>query len=128
MNRITRIREGFISLNKQVDNLYQSLLKLSADLVGESMEARKISEGPANVGIFGAILDWQENLSRRIERVHNQVDILRSEISLQTVEYDKPSSPDISDAEIEYALAMGQRGATSLQTTTATVPGVVSNA
>lgn len=126
MNRITRIREGFISLNKQVDNLYQSLLKLSADLVGESMEGRKISEGPGNAGIFGAILDWQENLSRRIERVHNQVDILRSEISLQTVEYDKPSSPDKDplDSDIEYALRM----TTQPQTTTATAPGVVSNA
>lgn len=96
MNRITRIREGFISLNIQVDNLYSVFLKFSADLVGEEMVGEPVKETNYEAGIFGAILNWQTNLSHRLERIHRQLEVMRNQITLQKVAQDKPE-PQVHD-------------------------------
>ena len=111
MNRITQIREGFISLNRQVDNLYSVFLKFSADLVGEKMHGEPIEETTYNAGIFGAILNWQTNLSHRIERIHKHLEHMQGQIRLQTVDLDKPQNPDdnfATDSDIEQVLKLDQ--------------------
>lgn len=107
MNKVTRIREGFISLNQQVDNLYAAFLRFSANLVGEKMVGDPAEDTNSGAGVFGAILNWQANLSRRIERVHRHLEAMQDQITLQTVDQDKPMNPEantISDADIELAL------------------------
>lgn len=111
MNKITRIREGFISLNRQVDNLYSVFLKFSADLVGEKMVGDTVKDVNSEAGIFGAILNWQTNLSHRIERVHRHLELMQDQITLQSVDHDKPMNQEVntvSDSDIEYALELGQ--------------------
>lgn len=111
MNRITRIREGFISLNRQVDNLYSIFLKFSANLVGEKMVGETVADTTYEAGIFGAILNWQINLSHRIERVHRHLELMQDQITLQSIDKDKPMNQEVntvSDAEIEHALKLGQ--------------------
>ena len=107
MNRITQIREGFISLNRQVDNLYSVFLKFSADLVGEKMTGDTVKDTDYNAGIFGAILNWQTNLSHRIERVHRQLEFMQDQISLQTVDLDKPMNPvhEVHDKDLDISTA-----------------------
>ena len=107
MNKVTRIREGFISLNQQIDNLYAAFLRFSANLVGDKMVGDPAEDTNSGAGVFGAILNGQANLSRRIERVHRHLEAMQDQITLQLVEYDKPTSPELDtalDSAIEYML------------------------
>jgi hypothetical protein len=93
MNKITQIREGFLSINRSVEETIKRVMTLHANLVGDKVSGTGVKEAPAQAGIFGAILSWQTNVMHRLEVLNVEIDRLQDNIELQAVDYDKPRDP-----------------------------------
>lgn len=105
MNKITQIREGFLSINRSVEETIKRVMTIHANLVGDKVSGAGVKETSMEPGIFGAILSWQRNVMHRLEVLNVEIDKLQANIELQAVDYDKPVDPNL-DADIEYALRL----------------------
>ena len=110
MNKITRIREGFLSINRLIEHTIKRLMSFHANLVGDKVSGTGVKDSPTEPGIFGAILSWQQDVMHRLDVLNAELDKLQDNIQLQTVEYDKPESPDLDRDVLQAMIQQNMKG------------------